>query len=55
MSATLPERLGRYRIVEELGRGQVLRIAHGGKAAAVRAGMLAATCEQIAFSDADTM
>jgi dolichyl-phosphate beta-glucosyltransferase len=31
----------------------VLRIAHGGKAAAVRAGMLAATYEQIAFSDAD--
>ncbi|MCD6034183.1 MAG: dolichol-P-glucose synthetase [Thermomicrobiales bacterium] len=41
------------RAVEELGRGQVLRIAHGGKAAAVRAGMLAATGEQIAFSDAD--
>lgn len=31
----------------------VLRIAHGGKAAAVRAGMLAATSEQIAFCDAD--
>ena len=31
----------------------MLRIPHGGKAAAVRAGMLAATCEQIAFSDAD--
>jgi glycosyltransferase involved in cell wall biosynthesis len=39
--------------VAELERGQVLRIAHGGKAAAVRAGMLAATGEQIAFSDAD--
>ena len=34
-------------------RGRVIRIAHGGKAAAVRAGMLAATSAQIAFSDAD--
>lgn len=34
-------------------RGRVIRIAHGGKAAAVRAGMTAATGEQIAFSDAD--
>ena len=33
--------------------GQVIRIAHGGKAAAVRAGMRAATRDQIAFSDAD--
>jgi glycosyltransferase involved in cell wall biosynthesis len=33
--------------------GRVIRIAHGGKAAAVRAGMLAATGRQIAFSDAD--
>jgi dolichyl-phosphate beta-glucosyltransferase len=41
------------RAVVELGYGRVLRIAHGGKAAAVRVGMLAATCEQIAFSDAD--
>jgi dolichyl-phosphate beta-glucosyltransferase len=41
------------RALSELGCGRVLRIAHGGKAAAVRAGMLAATCEQIAFSDAD--
>jgi dolichyl-phosphate beta-glucosyltransferase len=41
------------RALSQLGRGQVLRIPHGGKAAAVRAGMLAATCEQIAFSDAD--
>jgi len=41
------------RAFSELGCGRVLRIAHGGKAAAVRAGMLAATCEQIAFSDAD--
>jgi glycosyltransferase involved in cell wall biosynthesis len=39
--------------LSQLGRGRVLRIPHGGKAAAVRAGMLAATCEQIAFSDAD--
>jgi dolichyl-phosphate beta-glucosyltransferase len=41
------------RALSQLGRGQVLRIPHGGKAAAVRAGMQAATCEQIAFSDAD--
>jgi dolichyl-phosphate beta-glucosyltransferase len=41
------------RALSELGRGRLLRIPHGGKAAAVRAGMLAATCEQIAFSDAD--
>lgn len=33
--------------------GQVISIAHGGKAAAVRAGMLAARYDQIAFSDAD--
>jgi dolichyl-phosphate beta-glucosyltransferase len=39
--------------LSQLGRGRVLRVPHGGKAAAVRAGMLAATCEQIAFSDAD--
>jgi glycosyltransferase involved in cell wall biosynthesis len=42
-----------HRAVSELGRGRVVRIAHRGKAAAVRAGMLAATCDQIAFSDAD--
>jgi dolichyl-phosphate beta-glucosyltransferase len=41
------------RALSHLGYGRLLRIAHGGKAAAVRAGMLAATCEQIAFSDAD--
>jgi dolichyl-phosphate beta-glucosyltransferase len=41
------------RALSELGRGRLIRIAHGGKAAAVRAGMLAATCDQIAFSDAD--
>lgn len=34
-------------------RGRVLRIPHGGKAIAVRAGILAAGGEQIAFSDAD--
>jgi dolichyl-phosphate beta-glucosyltransferase len=33
--------------------GRVLRIDHGGKAAAVRAGMLNASCELIGFSDAD--
>jgi dolichyl-phosphate beta-glucosyltransferase len=33
--------------------GRVLRINHGGKAAAVRAGMLNARCELIGFSDAD--
>jgi glycosyltransferase involved in cell wall biosynthesis len=41
------------RALSGLNQGRVLRIAHGGKAAAVRAGMLAATCQQIAFSDAD--
>ena len=41
------------RALSQLGHGRMLRITHGGKAAAVRAGMLAATCEQIAFSDAD--
>jgi len=34
-------------------RGRVIRIDHGGKAAAVRIGMLEATTDQIAFSDAD--
>jgi dolichyl-phosphate beta-glucosyltransferase len=33
--------------------GRVLRIKHGGKAAAVRAGMLSAKCGLIGFSDAD--
>lgn len=33
--------------------GRVIRIPHGGKAAAVRAGMVAARGRQIAFSDAD--
>lgn len=32
---------------------RVLRVAHGGKAAAVRAGVLSATNSQIAFCDAD--
>jgi dolichyl-phosphate beta-glucosyltransferase len=41
------------RALSELGCDRVVRIAHGGKAAAVRVGMLAATCEQIAFTDAD--
>ena len=41
------------RALSQGGRGRMLRIPHGGKAAAVRAGMVAATCEQIAFSDAD--
>ena len=41
------------RALSALGVGRVIRIAHGGKAAAVRAGMLAATCDQIAFTDAD--
>jgi glycosyltransferase involved in cell wall biosynthesis len=41
------------RALSELGYGRVVRIAHGGKAAAVRVGMLAATCDQIAFTDAD--
>jgi dolichyl-phosphate beta-glucosyltransferase len=40
-------------VLDGLPWGTVLRIRHGGKAAAVRAGMLAAACEQIAFSDAD--
>lgn len=33
--------------------GYLVRVPHGGKAAAVRAGMLSSTMEQIAFSDAD--
>ena len=41
------------RALSALGCGRVLRIDHGGKAAAVRVGMLAATCDQIAFTDAD--
>ena len=41
------------RALSELGYGRVVRIAHGGKAAAVRVGMQAATCDQIAFTDAD--
>lgn len=41
------------RALSEPGSGQLVRIDHGGKAAAVRAGMLAASCDQIAFTDAD--
>jgi dolichyl-phosphate beta-glucosyltransferase len=41
------------RALSQVRCGRLLRIAHGGKAAAVRTGMLAANCEQIAFSDAD--
>ena len=33
--------------------GYLVRVPHGGKAAAVRAGMLSSTMEQIAFCDAD--
>lgn len=39
--------------LEGKARGRVLRLPHGGKAAAVRAGMLATGNEQVAFSDAD--
>ncbi|MFN8593089.1 MAG: dolichyl-phosphate beta-glucosyltransferase [Thermomicrobiales bacterium] len=39
--------------VAGFSRGRVLRCPHRGKAAAVRAGMLAASGDQIAFSDAD--
>lgn len=41
------------RAMEDFPDGQVLHITHGGKAAAVRAGMLTAKYDQIAFSDAD--
>jgi glycosyltransferase involved in cell wall biosynthesis len=41
------------RALEGWGFARVIRLAHGGKAAAVRSGMLAASCDQIAFSDAD--
>jgi glycosyltransferase involved in cell wall biosynthesis len=41
------------RALDDFPAGRVIRIDHGGKAAAVRAGMLAATGDQIAFSDAD--
>jgi dolichyl-phosphate beta-glucosyltransferase len=41
------------RALAGMPNAHVLGIAHGGKAAAVRAGMLAASGEQIAFSDAD--
>jgi glycosyltransferase involved in cell wall biosynthesis len=41
------------RTLSQVRCGRLLRIAHRGKATAVRTGMLAASCEQIAFSDAD--
>ncbi len=41
------------RTLKGVRSGHLIRAPHGGKAAAVRAGMLAATCDQIAFSDAD--
>jgi dolichyl-phosphate beta-glucosyltransferase len=41
------------RALSELGCARAVRMAHGGKAAAVRAGMMAASCDQIAFTDAD--
>jgi glycosyltransferase involved in cell wall biosynthesis len=41
------------RALGDFARGRVMRMPHRGKAAAVRAGMLAATTDQIAFSDAD--
>ena len=41
------------RAVGDFPRGRVLRIPHGGKAAAVRAGMQAARGDLIGFTDAD--
>jgi glycosyltransferase involved in cell wall biosynthesis len=41
------------RAIAGFAGGRVIRLAHGGKAAAVRAGMLAATGDLVAFSDAD--
>ncbi|MGH2615390.1 MAG: dolichyl-phosphate beta-glucosyltransferase [Thermomicrobiales bacterium] len=41
------------RALAGLAHARVLRVPHGGKAAAVRAGMLAASGDQIAFCDAD--
>jgi glycosyltransferase involved in cell wall biosynthesis len=41
------------RAMEAFPHGRVLRRPHGGKAAAVRAGMLAASGDLIGFSDAD--
>lgn len=40
-------------IVNDYPTIRVLSIVHGGKAAALRAGMVAATCDLIVFSDAD--
>jgi glycosyltransferase involved in cell wall biosynthesis len=39
--------------IDGAARARLLRIPHGGKAAAVRAGMAAAAGDQIGFSDAD--
>ena len=41
------------RALADLRCGRLIQIGHGGKAAAVRAGMLAASNDQIAFTDAD--
>lgn len=41
------------RVLHGVAAARVMRLAHGGKAAAVRAGMLEADGDQIAFSDAD--
>lgn len=41
------------RALSGFSHGRLIRIAHAGKAVAVRTGMLAATGAQIAFSDAD--
>jgi glycosyltransferase involved in cell wall biosynthesis len=41
------------RAMRGVAAARVMRVAHGGKAAAVRAGMLAARGAQVAFSDAD--
>lgn len=41
------------RALRDAAGANVIRLPHGGKAAAVRAGMLVATGDQIAFSDAD--
>lgn len=41
------------RALQDWSCTRVIRLAHGGKAAAVRGGMLAASGDQIAFSDAD--
>lgn len=52
-SADGTARLARIALAEARVPGQVLEIPHAGKAAAVRAGMVAARGDQVAFSDAD--